>query len=83
MTYKVIWENSALSEVAAEFVVDESKLAIIDASRKINIALEVDPYGSGSHLSEGLYYIDRPPLRGIYSIDDEQKIVKIVRFRRV
>ena len=83
MKYKVLWEDNALSEVAAEFVSSKGKVAIIDASRQINVALEEDPYGNGLHLSEGLYYIDRPPLRGIYSIDDENKIVKLVRFRRI
>lgn len=83
MRYDVIWEDNALSEVAAEFVDSKSKVAVIDASRQITVALHDDPYENGEHLSEGLYYIDRSPLRAIYSIDSDARQVRIARFRRI
>lgn len=83
MKYDVVWEENALSEVAAEFVSSKDKVAIIDASRQITVALEDDPFENGSHLSEGLYFIDRAPLRAIYSIDEEPRKVRVVRFRRI
>ena len=83
MKYDVVWEDNALSEVAAEFVSSKSKVSIINASRQITVALEDDPYENGSHLSEDLYYIDRAPLRALYSIDEEARKVRIARFRRI
>ena len=83
MKYKVGWEEDARSEVAAEFVAGNDKVAIIDASYQIDRALESDPIGNGVPLNDGMFYIDRPPLRAIYSIDAEFKRVDIGRIRRI
>jgi len=83
VNYKVVWEDSARSEVAAEFVAGKDKVAIIDAAYQIDRALESDPIKNGEPLSEGIYYIDRPPLRAIYSIDSESKQVDVGRIRRI
>jgi hypothetical protein len=83
LNYRVEWEDDARSEVAAEFVAGKDKVAIIDASHQIDRALESDPIGNGEPLSEGMFYIDRSPLRAIYSIDAEFKFVNVVRIRRI
>ena len=83
MSYDVVWEDSARSEVAAEFVSGNDKVAIIDASYQIDRALESDPIGNGEPLNEGLHYIDRPPLRAIYSIDADARRVDVGRIRRI
>ena len=41
-------------------------------------ALRQGPDVAGSHLSEGLYFIDREPLRAFYTKSDEQATVEIV-----
>ena len=83
MKYEVVWEDDARSEVAAEFVSGSDKVAIIDATYQIDRALESDPIGSGEQLSEGLYYIDRPPLRAIYLIREDTNRVDVGRIRRI
>ena len=83
MKYKVQWEESATQEVAAEFAAGNDKVAIIDATHQIDRALESDPVGNGMPLNEGMFYIDRPPLRAIYSIDAEAKRVDVGRIRRI
>lgn len=83
MKYKVQWEESATQEVAAEFVTGNDKVAIIDATHQIDRALESDPIGNGTPLDEGMFYIDRPPLRAIYSINAEAKRVDVGRIRRI
>ncbi len=83
MSYDVVWEDNATSEVAAEFVSSKDKIAIVDATYQIDRSLESDPIGNGEPLSEGLFYIDRPPLRAIYSIDANTKRVDIGRIRRI
>lgn len=81
MSYRVEWEDSARSELSAEFVDGKDKVAIIDALYQIDRALESDPIGNGEPLSEGLFYIDRPPIRAIYSIDANARRVDVGRFR--
>ena len=71
MNYRVVWEENATQEVASEFIDAKDKVAIIDATHQINRALESAPASNGIPISEGLYYIDRIPLRAIYSIDVE------------
>lgn len=54
MNYKVEWTDDARAEVAAEFVNGKNKVAIIDASYQLDRALESDPIGNGTPLSEGV-----------------------------
>ena len=56
---------------------------MIDAAYQMDRALESDPIANGNPLSEGLFYIDCPPLRAIYSIDADAKRVEIARIRRI
>jgi hypothetical protein len=41
------------------------------------------PTAAGEHLSEGLYFIDREPLRGFYTIDADEMPVEIVNVKQV
>tara|TARA_R110002049_G_scaffold149469_1_gene312448 strand:- start:333 stop:587 length:255 start_codon:yes stop_codon:yes gene_type:complete len=81
--YKVEWEENATSEVAAEFAASNDKVAIIDATHQIDRALESDPIEHGVPLNEGMFYIDRPPLRAIYSINTQARRVDVGRIRRI
>ena len=83
MSYEVVWEDNARSEIAAEFVKGTDKVVMIDAEYQMDRALESDPIANGNPLSEGLFYIDCPPLRAIYSIDADAKRVEIARIRRI
>ena len=83
MKFKVVWEDSARSEVASEWVSSRDKVAIIDAVAEFDRALGADPIGNGQPLSEGLYFFDRPPLRAIYSVDEAAQRVDIGRIRRL
>jgi len=44
-------------------MLSRSKAAALKASKYIQAALVNDPADAGEHLSEGLYFIDREPLR--------------------
>ncbi len=83
MKFDVVWEDNARSEVAAKWVNSRDKVAIIDAIAEFDKALGTDPIGSGRPLSEGLYFIDRLPLRAIYSVDEAGLRVEIGRIRRI
>lgn len=83
MKYRVEWTDGARAEVASEFTQGKDKTAIIDACYQLDRALESDPIGNGVPLSEGIFYIDRSPLRAIYSIDSDHDRVIVGRIRRI
>jgi hypothetical protein len=60
-----------------------AKSDVISASTKMQDALRADPTAAGEHLSEGLYFVDREPLRGFYTIDTDEILVEIVNVKRV
>ncbi|TWU01018.1 hypothetical protein Pla52n_43890 [Stieleria varia] len=60
-----------------------SKSEVVKASTQIQGALKPDPVAAGDHLSEGLYFIDREPLRGFYTIDVDEMLVEIVNVKQV
>jgi hypothetical protein len=83
MKYTVVWEDSARSEVASEWVEGRYKIAIIDAVAAPDRALQSDPIGNGRPLGEGFYFIDCPPLRAVYSVDESAMRMDVGRIRRI
>jgi hypothetical protein len=65
-----LWGNSS-SPVRA---------AITGASARIDSALRDDPETKGVALTEGLYYIGRPPLRAYYTISEPDRLVTITDY---
>ena len=51
----------------------QSNASIIEASQQIQQSLKRDPYDAGEHLSEGLYFVDREPLRAFFTVDDDER----------
>jgi hypothetical protein len=45
--------------------------------------LRFDPAAAGEHLSEGLYFIDREPLRAFFTIDVADMLVEIVNVKQL
>ena len=59
------------------------KSEVVNASKQIQEALRSDPAAAGEHLSEDLYFIDREPLRGFFTIDVDEMRVEIVNVKQV
>jgi hypothetical protein len=83
VNYQVILSLEAVEDVLRITLSGQSKAAIIEASQQLQEALKVGPREVGKHLSEGLYYIDREPLRAFFTIDDGSATVEIVCVRRL
>jgi hypothetical protein len=81
--YDVVFSLDAVEDVLRIAMAGGSKAEIINASKQIQEALRTDPATAGEHLSEGLYFIDREPLRAFYTIEVEVTSVDIVNVRRV
>ena len=66
MNYDVVLSMEAVEDVLRITMASGSKSEVVNASRQIQEALRSDPAAAGEHLSEGLYYIDRDPLRAVF-----------------
>lgn len=83
MNYEVALSMEAVEDVLRITMASGSKSAVVNASRQMQEALRSDPAAAGEHLSEGLYYIDRDPLRGFFTIDVDEMTVEIVNVKQV
>ena len=64
--YQVIWLTRQWKRLRLLHAANPS--AVDQAVSAIEQALGMDPHGSGTPLSEGLFKFDSPPLRVFYSI---------------
>ncbi|MEO8269166.1 MAG: hypothetical protein ABI557_05570 [Aureliella sp.] len=83
MNYVVLLSLEAVEDVLRITMGSQSKLAVVNASKQVQEAVTNDPAIAGVHLSEGLYFIDREPLRAFYTIDVEELLVEIVSVKEV
>lgn len=83
MSYDVVFSMDAVEDVLRITMAIGAKSAVLNASKEIQEALRANPIAAGEHLSEGLYFIDREPLRGFFTIDDDEMLVEIVNVKQV
>jgi hypothetical protein len=83
VSYEVLLSMDAVEDVLRITMASGSKSEVIKASTQIQEALRSDPSAAGEHLSEGLYFIDREPLRGFFTIDNDEMLVEIVSVKQV
>lgn len=81
MTYEVILSLEAVEDVLRIAMASVAKSQVLQASKRIQQALKSDPAAAGELLSEGLYFIDREPLRAFFTIDVQKMIVEIVNVK--
>lgn len=83
MNYDVILSLEAVEDVLRITMANDSKAAVVNSSKQLQDALRTDPADAGEHLSEGLYFIDREPLRAFFTIDVTDMSVEIVNVKQV
>jgi hypothetical protein len=84
MNYFVDWTPLARSQLATEWLLHKSfRKAITAAQARMDQLLAADPHHNVEHVSEGLYDINVPPLRGLFEVDDNTLFVRVnaVRWR--
>ncbi len=70
--WTVVWEESAaLSQGNIWFGTGQSS-TVTEASYQIDKAMKEDPRTHGSPLSEGLWVVERPPFRVVFTVSDER-----------
>ena len=83
MNYDVVLSLEAVEDVLRITMASKSKAAIIEASQQLQESLKIEPRETGDHLSEGLYFIDREPLRAFFTVSDDEATVEIVNVRKL
>ena len=83
MNYEVVFSLEALEDVLRITMASGSRTQVVNASKQIQEALRFDPAAAGEHLSEGLYFIDREPLRAFFTIDVADMLVEIVNVKQL
>jgi mRNA-degrading endonuclease RelE of RelBE toxin-antitoxin system len=83
VSYEVLLSLSAVEDVLRITLSCPSKAVIIEASKQLQEALKTKPRVAGEHLSEGLFYIDREPLRAFFTVDDDRQVVEIINVHQL
>ena len=73
----------AVEDVLRITIASGAKSDVVNSSKEIHDALRSDSTAADEHLSEGLYFIDREPLRGFYTINTNAMLVEIVNVKQV
>ena len=79
----VVGVESAQNELAELWMDDPDRDAITAAAHAIDQELAADPQNKGVDLSEGLRAIFSPPLRALFTVRDDDRIVEVLRVKRL
>ena len=77
----VVWVESAEQELASIWMALPDRSKVAAATHEIDQALKRDPFSEGVVLCEGLYAIQRGPLRVIFEVLPDDKIVRVVKVK--
>ena len=80
--FTVVWVRDAQDELADAWLSAPDRNAISDAANLIDSELAVDAAAKGIELSEGIRALFAPPLRVLFTVNGEDRIVEVLRVRR-
>ena len=78
----VVWKASALDQLAEVWLQAADRQAVTTATAQVDNLLGVDPLGCGADLREGLRVVEIQPLRVIFAVQDEDRLVEVARVSR-
>ena len=81
MKFTVVWLKSVQFELGEIWLSAADRHAVTAASDEIDRQLQQDADHKGRLLSEGLQTLDVLPLRAVFSVDLENRIVEVSRIR--
>jgi hypothetical protein len=81
--FTVVWIQSALDELAELWLTATDRDEITAAANAIDDYLAQDPASKGIELSEGLRVLLAPPLKIIFATHDADRIVDVLRVKRL
>jgi mRNA-degrading endonuclease RelE of RelBE toxin-antitoxin system len=81
--YTVVWTASALDQLAEIWLQAPDRQAVSLAAARIDIVLAVGALNRGSELREGLRALEIAPLRVIFAVQDDDRLVEVARVSRM
>jgi hypothetical protein len=81
--YTVVWPESLEDELAEVWLESTDRNEVTSAVASIDKQLAVDATEQGDELSEGLRALLVPPLKVLFTVRESDRIVEVVRVRRV
>lgn len=79
--FTVVWVQGARDDLTEAWLVASDRNAVTTATTRIDAALAVDPHRQGFELAEGLRALFAPPLKVIYAVREDDRIVEVLRVR--
>ncbi len=77
----VVWVESAEQELASIWLALPDRNKVSQATFQIDHALKRDAIKESVQLCEGIYAIERPPLRVLFEMLSEDKIVRVLKVK--
>ena len=81
--YTVVWVESAQGELAELWINGPDREAMTAATQAIDKELAIDASHKGTELREGLRAIFSPPLRALFTVREDDRIVEVLRVKRL
>jgi len=79
----VVWVSDAEAELAEIWLASASREHVTSASHTIDQALRQDADSAGNPLAEGLRALDAPPLRVLFEILDDDRLVRVLKVKQM
>ena len=79
--FTVVWSEPAQNRLATIWIGAPDRNAVTAAANAIDAALASDPADKGTPVHEGLRAITIPPLHVLFSVDEPDRLVRIVSVR--
>lgn len=81
--YTVVWPSGSEDELTDIWIRAQDRLAVTAAADAIDQQLSVDASTKGIELSEGLRALFAPPLRVLFAVREDDRLVEVLRVRLV
>ena len=83
MRFTVVWEPEAYNDLADLWLNAVDRDRIVFLAESIDLELTVDPFWKSAELSEGLRALNLPPLRILFTVNVEDRVVDVERIIRL
>ena len=81
--YTVVWVQSVEDELVEIWMAAEDRNAVTFATHAIDRELGAEADSKGEDLAEGLRSLNVPPLRIIFTVSTDDRLVEVVRVARL
>lgn len=81
--YTVVWHPDAQDELAELWMHGHDRNAVAAAADRIDVELSEDAATKGVHVAEGLRALYIAPLRILFAVVEDDRVVEVLRVRHI